>query len=195
MNANDTRERLIHGTIRVIARDGLDRATTKNISLETGINETYIYRCFDDKTDLFVKVFSILDRELIDVLMDNVYVMNDSEVPLRERFRILYSRLWEFLLGNEDKCKCYVTYYYSPYLKNYSYREHLANYKVAVQKISVVFKEEANVLILLNHALHVLLDLSINVYDGVLPDNDDTEEHVFRLIYGSLQQYFKVEEG
>ena len=44
MNQEELRSRLIDGTIRVIAQEGLDKATTKQIGTTTGINEAYIYR-------------------------------------------------------------------------------------------------------------------------------------------------------
>ena len=63
MKQDETRRMLIDGTIHVIARDGLDKATTKQIGLETSINEAYIYRCFAGKEDMFAKTFDRLAAE------------------------------------------------------------------------------------------------------------------------------------
>ena len=52
---------LINSAIDVIATQGLDKATTKLIANVAGLNEVYIYRNFNDKEDLFVKVFEYLD--------------------------------------------------------------------------------------------------------------------------------------
>lgn len=49
MKQDDTRLKLIDGTTHVIARDGLDKATTKSIGEETSINQAYIYRHFEGK--------------------------------------------------------------------------------------------------------------------------------------------------
>lgn len=65
MKQDDTRLKLIDGTIHVIARDGLDKATTKSIGEETSINQAYIYRHFEDKEDMFAKTFESLDEELV----------------------------------------------------------------------------------------------------------------------------------
>ena len=51
MKQDEFRQQLIDGTVRVIARDGLDKASAKQIELETGINAVYIYRCFKDKEE------------------------------------------------------------------------------------------------------------------------------------------------
>ena len=53
MKPDDIRQWLIDGTISVIANDGLDKATTKQIGIETALNEVYIYRCFSGKEDMF----------------------------------------------------------------------------------------------------------------------------------------------
>ena len=44
---------------------------------------------------------------------------------------------------------------------------------------------------LLNHILATMLDFAIKVYDEALPNNTDTAEHVFRVIYHSVRPYFK----
>ncbi len=194
MKMNETRKKLIDGTIHVIAREGLEKATTKNISLQTGINETYIYRCFEDKDDLYVKCFAVLDQELITTMMDNMYIMRTSFLTMREKWRIYFNNIWRFLLSNEDNCRCYIRYYYSTYFKRYSYMDHMRSYKVVVEKMSTVFKPTANVWMLLNYALSVMLSFSIKVYDGELKDDENTEEHVFRVAYGAIRQYFIGEE-
>jgi hypothetical protein len=61
MKQDELRRRLIDGTIHVIAQDGLDKATTKQIGIETSINQAYIYRCFEDKEDMLKKTFEELD--------------------------------------------------------------------------------------------------------------------------------------
>lgn len=74
MKQDDTRLKLIDGTIHVIARDGLDKATTKSIGEETSINQAYIYRHFEDKEDMFAKTFESLDEELVNKAMQHVSV-------------------------------------------------------------------------------------------------------------------------
>lgn len=74
MKQDDTRLKLIDGTIHVIARDGLDKATTKSIGEKTSINQAYIYRHFEDKEDMFAKTFESLDEELVNKAMQHVSV-------------------------------------------------------------------------------------------------------------------------
>jgi len=191
MNPDEIREKLIAGTIHVIASEGLSKASAKQIEAETGINVVYIYRCFRDKDDLFAKTFHSLDRELIDKIVKALPVMWMAKLSMEERCRLLYASVWRFLLGNSEKCLCYTRYYYSPYFKEYSFDEHKDAFRGVVDRMSTAFREEANVWMLLNHILNVMLDFAVKVFTGAVPDNDDTAEHVFRLLYYSVAPYFK----
>ena len=75
MKQDEFRQVLIDGTIHVIARDGIDKASAKQIEAETGINAVYIYRCFKDKEDMFAKTFDYLDDELASAMMTHVSAM------------------------------------------------------------------------------------------------------------------------
>lgn len=194
MKQDETRQRLIDGTIHVIARDGLDKATTKQIGTETATNEAYIYRCFDSKEDMFTKTFDALDEELLAQVMQGVEIMYMAEMPFQMRCWAFYSSVWRFILGNREKCQTYVRYYYSTYFKRYSQREHKERFMPFVNKAKIAFKEEANVWMILTHMLSTMLGFAVNVFDGEIPDNEDTAEHVFRLIYVSVQQYFADSE-
>ncbi len=194
MKQDEIRSKLINGTIHVIARDGLGKATTKQISLETATNEAYIYRCFADKEDLLAKTFSKLDEELVTKAIQHISVMYMKELKFEMRCWIFYTAIWRFLLSNKDKCLSFIRYYYSPYFAKYSAEEHKKRFAPLVEKFSDAFRNEANVWMLLNHILNVLLDFAVKVYDGAIPDNDDTTEHVFRLVYASVGQYFKTKE-
>ena len=125
MKQDEIRRRLIDGTIHVIAKDGLDKASTKQIGIATSTNEAYIYRCFDDKEDMFARAFDALDDELADKVMQHLPVMYMHEIEYELRCRFFFSAVWKFLLGNRDKCLTYVRYYYSPYFSKYSFSTSL----------------------------------------------------------------------
>ena len=82
MKQEELRRSLIDGTIHVIAREGLDKASTKQIGLATNINEAYIYRCFKDKEDMFAKAFDSLDNELANKILQHLPVMYMQELEM-----------------------------------------------------------------------------------------------------------------
>lgn len=195
MKQDEIRQRLIEGTIHVIARGGLDKASTKQIGIATSINEAYIYRCFADKEDMFTKVFDALDEELLATTMQHIELMYISEIEFELRCRGYFSALWAFLLSNRDKCLAYVQYFYSPYFVKYSVDGHKKRFLPLIEAFRSAFKAEADVWMILNHILNVMLDFAVKVHNGQMSRDDDYAEHVFRVIYVSVKQYFRDNEG
>ena len=194
MKQDEIRRRLIDGTIHVIARDGLDKASTKQIGIATSTNEAYIYRCFEDKEDMFSKAFDSLDDELFAKTMQHVEVMYMTEMEYEMRCRFYFSAVWKFLLGNSDKCLAYVRYYYSPYFSKYSAESHKRRFAPLISKFEDAFIDEADVWMILNHILNVMLDFVVKVHNDQMPKEDNYAEHVFRVIYQSVKQYFRKNE-
>lgn len=192
MKHYDVRNRLIDRTITVIAENGLDKTTTKAIVKGTDINEAYIYRFFKDKEDLLSRVFDELDDELVAKAMKHVEVMYMQELEYELRCRVFFTAIWKFLLGNKEKCLAFVRYYYSPYFQKYSYETHKQRYAPLVMKFQDAFKDGADTWMILNHVLNVILDFAVKVHNGQMPNEDIYAEHVFRVIYRSIEQYFKT---
>ena len=191
MSPQDMREKLIARTISVIANEGLDKTTTKAITTGTGINEAYIYRHFSDKTDLLSKTFDKLDDELVAKLLQHLPVMYMRELEYELRYRVFFEEVWKFLLGNKEKCLAFVRYYYSPYFTKYSAESHKRRYVPVVEKFKEAFKDEADVWMILNHILNVMLDFAVKAHNGQMPKKDNYVEHVFLVIYASVKQYFR----
>lgn len=195
MKQDEIRQRLIDGTIYVIANEGLDKASTKQIGIATATNEAYIYRCFEDKEDMFAKAFDALDEELLAKTMQNVEIMYLSKMDFELRCRGYFSAVWAFFLSNRNKCLTYVRYFYSPYFVKYSVDGHKKRFAPLVKVFEPAFKDEADVWMILNHILNVMLDFAVKVHNGQMPSDDDYAEHVFRVIYVSVKQYFRENEG
>ncbi|MBE6729761.1 MAG: TetR/AcrR family transcriptional regulator [Ruminococcaceae bacterium] len=191
MSPQDIRETLILKTIEVMANEGLDKTTTKAITKGTGINEVYIYRHFSNKEGLQAKVFEALDEELMAAVDENIEIMYMAEMAFDVRCRFYFDKIWKFLLSNREKCLAFIRYYYSPHYSKYSAKEHKIRYKPIVEKFSSAFKEESDVWMILNHILHVMLAFAVMVHDEQMPNEDIYSEHVFRVIYASVEQYFK----
>ena len=194
LKQQNARGRLIENTIAVIATEGLDKTTTKAIVKGTDINEAYIYRFFVNKDELLARAFDELDNELVFTALTHVSVMCKTELDFEARCWLFFSQCWKFLLGNRDKCLAYIRYYYSPYYQKYSAAAHKERFEPLVDRFKEAFRTEANVWLILNHILNVMLDFAIKVFDGTASDSDDTAEHVFRLIYFSVNQYFRTSE-
>ena len=189
----NVRSKLIESTIKVIARDGLDKTTTKAIAKESDLHEAYIYQHFENKEKLLAQTFDVLDEELATTAMQNVEVMYMQNLNYEARCRFFFSAVWHFIIGNREKCMAFIQYYYSPYFKKYSENGHTKRYIPLVEKFCDAFKAESNVWMILNHILNVMLDFAVKIFNDAVSNSDDTAEHVFRLIFCSVKQYFKSE--
>lgn len=87
---DEIRQALIDGTVRVVARNGLDKATTKALTTEAGVNEVNIYRMFNGKDDLLKKTFSALDNELVSEILSRLPIMDVTAMPIEDRCRALF---------------------------------------------------------------------------------------------------------
>ena len=58
----DVASALIDSTVRVIARDGLDKASVRTISSDCQVPNPYIYQFFKDKDDLLISTFTREER-------------------------------------------------------------------------------------------------------------------------------------
>ena len=191
MKPDQIRRALVGGTIHVIANEGLDKASTKQIGLAAAINEAYIYRCFAHKEDMFAKVFDVLDEELFTETMKHVDVMYCKEMDYEARCRLYFFAVWNFLLNDRDKCLTYVRYYYSNYFSKHSTHTHHQRFAPLISKFKDAFRDEADVWMILNHILNVMLDFAVKVHNGQMSKEDNYAEHVFRVIYASVKQYFR----
>ncbi len=200
MTQDEMKLALLNSAIRVIARDGLDKATTGVIAAEANLNEAYIYRLFDSKEELFKEVFTALDNELVSKILHYLPVMYMNTPDFETRCHMLFFFCLGFILGNKSKFLCFIRYYYSPYFKQYSYDEHTRRYQSVVEKMTPVFRENCNVWMLFNHMLNTTLDFAVKVFSGDVSDCGDTAENVFLVFYSSVKPYIvphhlKTKEG
>lgn len=194
MKKDEFRHRLIDGTFHVIAQYGLDKATTKQIGAYTGVNEAYIYRCFKDKEDMLTQMFDQLDEELFSVSMQHVEIMYAQNMEFEARCRGYFFAVWDILMEDRDELLAYVQYFYSPYFVRYSAKKHERRFKPLTKRFKDAFIDEADVWMILNHILNIMLDFAVKVHNGQMPGSDEYVEHVFRVIYESVRQYFKKDE-
>ncbi|MGI5467150.1 TetR/AcrR family transcriptional regulator [Streptomyces sp. CA-132043] len=64
VSADTRREQLIEAAVRVIAREGADRATTRKIAEEAKAPLASLHYCFQNKENLLLAVFTQLSEEM-----------------------------------------------------------------------------------------------------------------------------------
>jgi AcrR family transcriptional regulator len=191
------RELLVANAIRLIAAGGFEKATTKELALSGGhlpdlkMNEVYIYRFYGSKERLFESVFFQLDSELFFAIRNEAQIIGGFDKDTREQFRKLFDKVWQFILGNEARCRCYIRYYYSVYFKGSSLESHKRLFEDVVKGLTPIFKEEADVQSILHSVFTALLDFAIRVCNGDLEDSEENRAHIFNVLYCMMSSYLK----
>lgn len=193
----EVKTRLINNAIHIIAEDGFEKATTKELAHRGGslpdlkMNEVYIYRYFGSKESLYEAAFNLLDRELFYTFRNELRELGGVEHLTKATLYEFFLKAWEFILGNEERCRCYVRYYYSVYFKGRSATEHRRLFDEIISELSPAFKEEADVSAILHSVFTALFDFAIRVYNGELEDNEINRPHIFNVLYCMMMTYFK----
>ena len=196
----EVKELLISNAIHIIAEGGFEKATTKELTLFGGhltdlkMNEVYIYRFFGSKEKLYESAFRQLDTELYYAFRNGVDAVGGFEQDTKEHLYEFFSKAWKFILGNEDRCRCYVRYYYSIYFKGNSLEAHKKLFNKMISEVSPIFKEEADVTSILHSVFTAMFDFAIRVYNGELEDNEINRPHIFNVLYCMMMTYFKDSE-
>ena len=192
----EIKELLISNAISLIAEGGFEKATTKELAYYGGhlpdlkMNEVYIYRIFGSKEKLYEAAFIRLDTELFHAFMRGVDSIGGFCGNEREKLDKFFIKAWQFVIGNEANCRCYVRYYHSVYFKGYSMEFHQKLFSEMISGIAPAFKKEADTVSILHSAFTSLLDFAIRVYNGELEDNEENRKHIFNVLYCMMATYF-----
>lgn len=189
----DMRNAFIRSAVHIVAHEGMDRATTKNISKVTGLNEAYIYRCFPNKEDLLREAFHLGDLRFLTVLQSTRPIMKDTSLSWEKRCYRLWKTAWDYIMSVPEDCVFYIRYYYSGnYIRN-AREEHLAVYKNLPDQVAWAFKDGTAVFTLLRQLFDSMLCFANRVIAGELPNNDGTCDYIFHQVYPFLLPHFKPE--
>ena len=193
MTKEEIRQALLESTVDAIASVGFEGATTKAIASSKGINEAYIYRLFGGKEKLFAATFEMLDLELISAIHRSG-ALNASTEDVEGELRRIFSGVWRFVLQYRERCIAYVRYYFSHYYIELSHDSHMAAYASIVSAMSPLFRERADVTSLMHHVLSSLLDFAVRVFNGDIPDDEESTEHIFRVLFCVFRPYLRDTE-
>jgi AcrR family transcriptional regulator len=120
MPAAQRRRQLVEAAIRVMARDGVSKTTTRSVVAEAGVSLSVFHYCFDSK------------QELLEAVMDTISEHSESDVlatlvrgaTLRETVRAGLQAYWDHVLAHPGEHM--LTYELTQYALREPGYEHLA---------------------------------------------------------------------
>ena len=213
MEDASVREKLLkRSAIQIVARDGLEKTTTKKIATNVDLNEVYIYRCFLDKEDLLKKVFLETDRAFLHEVQRRLEGMISGSVQCegfmdekfrqesfrwgnagQEKFRqekvrpedsleTLWKDCWDFLLKRPEQCLFYTRYYYSASYDAEVQQEHREN----CQELLELFVDSGFVGLqdtTLLYILELMWNFAAKVAQGIWVNTEETSEQCREFVF------------
>lgn len=178
---------LIESTVKVVARDGFDRASTRNIAGECGIADAYIYVHYKDKDDLLSKAFQKVDTALAEVVKKHLPILNQAGLTTEDCLHFLFSKTWTHLIAYPDSCRFFVLYYYSPYYPKYSAQAHLKLWLPVLEQLKALFQPGSDMKNLLRPVLNTMLAQAIKAATDTSTHEDVIARNTYDLIRGMLR--------
>lgn len=193
MEQREIQQTFIRSAIRVIAKKGLVKATTKAIAADAGLNETYIYKCFKGKDELLAEALHDRDEGLAVFLRREFPNVLAETSPWRERCFHLWEKTWKFILDKRDDCIFYLRYYSSPDFYAYEHDRQQQYYHALIQRVAYLFRPETDLDMLMHQVFETMLAFAVHVMAGDMENNDLTTERTFEQIYSFIAPHFRAE--
>lgn len=195
--ADDKRQALLRSTVRAVAKYGMKDVSTRNISGDAGVNDAYIYRYFKDKEDLLVQAYLLENDRFMRHVIRRIELVQEQAAlqEMRDRYCIIFHTAWRYLLDTPNVCRFFMYYYHSPNFEKYAQEAYKKQLDLLTKKIIHLFNgvEDAKHCL---YALFVLMNsFAIQVVNGELPDNAETEDRVFRMTYNAICAQMKNTES
>ncbi|THA79671.1 TetR family transcriptional regulator C-terminal domain-containing protein [Streptomyces sp. A0592] len=120
MPSAERRRQLTEAAIRVMARDGVARATTRSICAEAGVSLSVFHYCFESKQALLESVIAAITEHGIAVAREAIR----PRATLRETIRAGFQAYWDHVAANPGEHM--LTYELTQYALRRPGFEHLA---------------------------------------------------------------------
>ncbi len=196
---DDTKTRIMTATMKAVRQYGLEGARIQNISELAGISPGALYRYFGSKDDLMIECFTYVDRQaaaIFEHLKFNPMTILIDPIKAVRNLWLPYFRFW---VTHPDETIFYHRFRDSAFFPEYDRAREVTYFDAFVRMVRA-FRKVFPGLIQINQDLlwlHVLTSTVMYakyVAEGVLPDNEETEETVFQLLTTGLSGYLKPEK-
>ena len=195
---DETRNRILRATCKAVRQYGLDGVRIQNISELAGLSPGALYRYFDSKETLLEACFVDVDKRVAE-LFDRMGI--DWEKMLADpvnAVRTLWLSYFRFWIDRPDETVFYNSFRNTPGFHAFDRARDTSHFQTlagAMERTKDMFPglQEINQTILYIHILGTTVMYARCVVEGILPDNERTEEEIFRLLISGLTGFLRLE--
>ena len=193
---DDTKTRIIFAAMKAVRQYGLEGVRVQNVSELAGISPGAIYRHFEGKNQLLEECFTYVDRQAAEIFehvkLDPQRIRTDPMGAVRDLW-LPYFRFWT---AHPDETVFYHRFRDSVFFPPYDKGRDAAYFGAFIGSVRVFMRtfpglHQMNQDLLWLHVLTSTVMYAKYVVEGVLPNDQETEETVFRLLTTGLSSYFK----
>ncbi len=196
---DDTKTRIIFATMKAVRQYGLEGVRIQNVSKLAGISPGALYRYFDSKDQLLIECFTYVDKQvamIFEHLKFNPLTLLSDPIGAVKSLWLPYFRFW---VAHPDETIFYHRFRDSTFFPKYDKSRDITYFKTFVEMVRAFQKifpglKEINQDLLWLHILTSTVMYAKYVVEGVLPNNQQTEETVFSLLSTGLRGYLKPEK-
>ena len=196
---DDTKTRIILAAMKAVRQYGLEGVRIQNVSELAGISPGAIYRYFDGKEQLIVECFTYVDKQAAEVFehlkFNPLGMLTDPMGAIKELW-LPYFRFWT---ARPDETVFYHRFRDSTFFPKYDKSRDVTYFKTFIGMVNIFKKvfpslDKMNQDLLWLHVLTSTVMYAKYVVEGVLPNNQETENTVFQLLTTGLSGYLKPEK-
>nr|WP_325220044.1 TetR/AcrR family transcriptional regulator [uncultured Oscillibacter sp.] len=200
MTLDDTRTRIIYAAMKAVRQYGLEGVRIQNVSELAGISPGAIYRYFDGKDQLLAECFTYVDKqaaEIFEHLKLTPLAMVKDPMGAVKGLWLPYFRFW---VARPDETIFYHRFRDSAFFPKYDKSRDVTYFKTFIGMVGLFKKvfprlDQINQDLLWLHVLTSTVMYAKYVVEGILPNDQKTEDTVFQLLSTGLSGYLKPEKG
>lgn len=193
---DDTKTRIILAAIKAVRQYGLEGVRIQNVSELAGISAGAIYRHFDGKEQLLVECFTYVDKQaaaIFEHLKFHPLRMLTDPMGAVKGLWLPYFRFWT---SHPDETVFYHRFRDSTFFPQYDKNRDITYFRTFLGMVHAFKKvfpslDRINQDLLWLHVLTSTVMYAKYVVEGILPNNQETEDTVFQLLATGLSGYLK----
>lgn len=193
---DDTRTKILSAAMKAVRQYGLEGARVQNISELAGISPGAMYRYFKSKDELMEACFACLDQQaaaIFDHLKFNPMAMLTDPMGAVKSLWQPYFRFW---VAHPDETVFYHRFRDSAFFPKYDKTRdvsYFGSFVAMVQAFMNAFPglRQVNQDVLWLHVLTSSVMYAKYVVEGLLPNDQETEDTVFQFISAGLSGFLR----
>lgn len=192
----DTRNRILKAAYKAVCRYGLDGVRIQNISELAGFSQGALYRYFDSKETLLETCFADINNRLME-LFARINIDWEDADPV-STVRMIWRSYFRFWTARPDETIFYFIYRNAPGFRCIDRKCDTISFPASAnvfERIKDTFPgiQKMDQTILFLHVFSITVMYAKCVVEGILPNNEQTENEIFRLLMTGLSGFMGTE--